>query len=165
MFYITFFTTKTKLSLVSDGLEHTRESTTTKTHTQALIHVFPQRCTSWNSDAYSAICVTLTKKKKKKGGKEASINFTWCILVCRYSGRTHELIHVSIQICLSSHSDTTVISLCPKSCQSTEKNHVQAGFKVWPVNKKIPKKKLKSKPCWRPMTFRSVHPKQNKNIF
>lgn len=41
---------------------------------------------------------------------------------------------VAIQICPSSQFDVTTISPCSKNWQSTEKNNVQGGLNVQPVN-------------------------------
>lgn len=109
------------------------------------------------------ICVILKKKKKVQGGKHKLYLIYFCLQLCAF--RTHELtcIHPDLS---SSHFDVTAISPCPKNWQSTEKNHVQGRFEAQPVSvNKDAYKRLKSRLRWRPRTFRSIHPKENKDIF
>lgn len=166
MFYVTFFTTK--LLLISDGLKNTRDGITLNPahkhwHTFFFLKdALPKILKDILHERY--LCYT--QKKKKKKCKEVSINSTWFIFVCNYVHSGPMNLHVSIQICPSSHFDVTAISPCPKNWQSTEKNHVQGRLEAQPVSvNKDAYKRLKSRLRWRPRTFRSIHPKENKDIF
>lgn len=70
-----------------------------------------------------------TKEMKEKKERPS----TWFISACIYSRQMN--LYVSIHICPTHHFEVTHIPPCPNNWQRIEKNHVQGGLKVQPVNK------------------------------